>query len=65
MKLMALALLFSLATCAAPENRYLTLDEDSQMRDQCQEWEPYGGCVVLPYPMLQHLLSKIQPSRGA
>ena len=54
----ALALLLLLALlvgCAQPE-RYLTQEQDAQMRENCES----EGCVVVPEAVFQEMLRRLR-----
>lgn len=41
-----------LAGCAAPEERFLTKEEDQALREKCAE----TNCVIVPVPVWQEIL---------
>lgn len=54
MKIIAIACLFTLATCAN-EERYLTLEEDQALREKC-----VSGCVIVPTPLFQQIIEALK-----
>jgi hypothetical protein len=59
----ALGLLLLVASCATPpEDRYLTLAEDQQLRETC---EPHGGCVAVPLPLMDRIMKALRGQRDA
>lgn len=55
MKLLAIAA-FLLAGCAPAPQRFLTEEQDTAMREQCEA----TGCAVVPLPILQQLLQRLR-----
>ena len=51
-KLYLLCVLFSIAGCASQPERWLTAEEDADLRAKC---EPHGGCVAVPNPVWQQI----------
>lgn len=45
---LAMALLFLMPGCAAPETRHLTAEQDKMIFDRCVQHE--GGCLILVLP---------------
>lgn len=64
----AILLALTLTACAVPppvvENRYLSAEEDNYLREKCEQFEPWGGCVFLPAPQFQRLLQDLQKARA-
>ena len=46
--------------CAAAPERYLSLEEDAELRAKCEG----QNCVVVPASVLQQLLQQIRGMRG-
>lgn len=59
LKTLALACLFTLTTCAQPEDRFLSLEEDQAMREQCEQ-----GCVIVPAPLFQQIIEALKRPHG-
>lgn len=60
-----LTLLFFFGGCASappPDDRYLTKEEDAQLRQNC---EPHGGCVAVPLPMMQQIMKALRGQKSA
>lgn len=57
--LLALAVL---ASCATPEPRYLTIEEDRQVRETC---EPHGGRVMVPVPLMERIMRALKGVRAS
>lgn len=53
---MALLLLVLLGGCAAQPDRYLTQEQDAQMRENCEQ----DGCVVIPDSVFQEMVQRMQ-----
>lgn len=51
--LLMLLVLLSALGCA--EARYLTKEQDAEMREKCTE-----GCVVVPAPLMQEVIRRLQ-----
>ena len=50
------------ASCASQPERYLTYEEDQQLKENC---EPYGGCVAIPYPMFEEIMKRLRMLKSA
>ena len=59
MKYAALLALF-LVGCAEPDTRYLTKDEDQQLRERCEQYDSVGGCAAIPMPLFQRLIQSLR-----
>ncbi len=60
MKRLILLALLSLAACESPpqsDGRYLTAEEDANLRASC---EPAGGCAMIPLPDFQKLMTLLK-----
>jgi hypothetical protein len=59
MKLSVFALVFLVSACA--ENRYLTKEQDAQIKEACEA----QGCVMVPVPVWQKIQEIFGQFRGA
>ena len=65
-KFMWVMLLLGLAACAekpSDDSRYLTKEEDANLRAQCEKYDPVGGCAAVPVPYLQKMIEALQACR--
>lgn len=42
------------------ENRYLSVEEDQALREQCEPYEAMGGCVMVPAPAWIQILRRLR-----
>ena len=52
---LVLVLLILLGGCAQQPERYLTPEQDAQMRENCQD-----GCVVVPESVFQEMVRRMR-----
>lgn len=55
-----LALLVILSACAQDGARYLTKEEDQQLRERCEQYDSVGGCAAIPMPLFQRLIQSLR-----
>lgn len=62
MMLKAAMLALLLSACATPpDDRYLTKEEDTALREKCEA----TGCVVVPTPLFEQIVRALKGVRGA
>lgn len=54
--LVLLAAIVVLGSCAAPEQRWLTKEEDADLKAKCE----HQNCVVIPAGVLQQLMERLR-----
>ena len=53
---LVLILLLVMGGCSSPPERYLTAEQDAQMRQNCEQ----DGCVVIPETVFQEMVRRMR-----
>lgn len=56
--LLVMVLLAGCATPPAPSSRYLTEQQDRELREACEQ---PGGCMIIPYPLWEEIKRLLAP----